>query len=107
MSTSPGKTLGRTKLTDISPKKTVEGAIGGLVSSVGAAVALWKLTSWPATPLAAAGLGVSWEGEAGEAKGGVERGMAAFVLHGQCWPLLVGGRQTKRTGRWSGVGGRM
>ncbi len=53
-----GKNLGRTKLTDISPKKTVEGAVGGLASSIGVAVALWKFTHWPATPLAAAGLGV-------------------------------------------------
>lgn len=53
-----GKTLGRTKLTDISPKKTVEGAIGGLLSSTIAAVAMWKLTAWPLTPWAAAGLGV-------------------------------------------------
>ena len=53
-----GKTLGRTKLTEISPKKTVEGAIGGLASSIVVAVALSKLTLWPATPLAAAGLGV-------------------------------------------------
>lgn len=53
-----GKSLGRTKLTDISPKKTVEGAVGGLASSVAVAVALWSLTHWPATPLAAAGFGV-------------------------------------------------
>lgn len=53
-----GKNLGRTKLTDISPKKTVEGAAGGLASSIAAAVGLWKITKWPATPLAAAGLGV-------------------------------------------------
>jgi len=53
-----GKTLGRTKLTEISPKKTVEGAVGGLASSVVVAVALSKLTQWPSTPLAAAGLGV-------------------------------------------------
>ena len=53
-----GKTLGRTKLTEISPKKTVEGAIGGLASSVVVAMAVSRLTLWPATPLAAAGLGV-------------------------------------------------
>ena len=53
-----GKSLGRTKLTEISPKKTVEGAIGGLASSIAVAVGLSKLTQWPPTPLAAAGLGV-------------------------------------------------
>ncbi len=54
-----GKALGRTKLTDISPRKTVEGAIGGLVSSVLVALGLYKVAGWPASPLAAAGLGVS------------------------------------------------
>jgi len=50
-----GKSLGRTKLTDISPKKTVEGAVGGLASSVAAALALQALlTGWPAVPVAAA-----------------------------------------------------
>ncbi|GAX81370.1 hypothetical protein CEUSTIGMA_g8801.t1 [Chlamydomonas eustigma] len=53
-----GKKLGRTKLTEISPKKTVEGALGGLISSISVAVGLWGLTQWPATPLGAAGLGV-------------------------------------------------
>ncbi len=54
-----GKNLGRTKLTDISPKKTVEGAMGGLASSVTVAILMWKLTHWPPTALSAAGLGVS------------------------------------------------
>jgi len=53
-----GKSLGRTKLTEISPKKTVEGAVGGLASSIAVALAMWKTTSWPPTPLAATGLGV-------------------------------------------------
>mmetsp|Transcript_11513 Transcript_11513/g.20417 ORF Transcript_11513/g.20417 Transcript_11513/m.20417 type:complete len:414 (+) Transcript_11513:93-1334(+) len=52
-----GKALGRTKLTDISPKKTVEGAVGGLAASVGVALGMWKVTAWPTTPLAAVGLG--------------------------------------------------
>ena len=52
-----GKNLGRTKLTDISPKKTVEGAIGGLASAVAAAIALRALFSWPGDVLAAAGYG--------------------------------------------------
>ncbi len=53
-----GKNLGRTKLTDISPKKTVEGALGGLASAVAAALALRWLFSWPGSALAAAGYGV-------------------------------------------------
>ena len=36
-----GKNLGRTKLTEISPKKTVEGALGGLASSVAVALGVW------------------------------------------------------------------
>lgn len=54
-----GKNLGRTKLTDISPKKTVEGAVGGLASAVAVAVLFWKLFSWPGSMLAAAGYAVS------------------------------------------------
>lgn len=53
-----GKNLGRTKLTDISPKKTVEGALGGLLCSIGVAMTMWKLVAWPPTPLTAAVLGV-------------------------------------------------
>jgi uncharacterized membrane protein YedE/YeeE len=53
-----GKNLGRTKLTDISPKKTVEGALGGLASAVAAALALRWLFNWPGDALAAAGYGV-------------------------------------------------
>lgn len=53
-----GKNLGRTKLTDISPKKTVEGAVGGMASAVGAALALRALTGWPGDAAAAAGYGV-------------------------------------------------
>ncbi len=53
-----GKNLGRTKLTDISPKKTVEGAVGGLASSVAAALLLWRLLGWPGSAAAAAGYAV-------------------------------------------------
>jgi len=53
-----GKSLGRTKLTDISPKKTVEGALGGLASAVAAALALRWLFNWPGDAVAAAGYGV-------------------------------------------------
>lgn len=55
-----GKNLGRTKLTDISPKKTVEGALGGLASAVAVAVLFWKVFSWPGNAFAAAGYGVSF-----------------------------------------------
>lgn len=54
-----GKNLGRTKLTDISPKKTVEGAIGGCASAIATAVLFWKVFSWPGNVLAAAGYAVS------------------------------------------------
>lgn len=53
-----GKSLGRTKLTDISPKKTVEGAAGGMAASVAVALGSWHCLAWPATPLAAVVLGV-------------------------------------------------
>ena len=52
-----GKNFGRTKLTAISPGKTVEGAVGGLLSSVAVAVGLSAAVQWPASPLAAAALG--------------------------------------------------
>jgi len=45
-----GKFLGRTQLTRISPKKTVEGAFGGLCSSILIGFAGWKLAGWPGTP---------------------------------------------------------
>ncbi len=53
-----GKNLGRTKLTDISPKKTVEGALGGLASSVAIALGSHYTVAWPPSPAAAVGLGV-------------------------------------------------
>lgn len=57
-----GKNLGRTKLTDISPKKTVEGAVGGLASAMAVSVALQQLFGWPGSAAAAAGYGVSARG---------------------------------------------
>ncbi len=54
-----GRSMGRTKLTDVSPKKTVEGAVGGLASSIGMALLLHKLVAWPAAPLEACAMGVS------------------------------------------------
>jgi CDP-diglyceride synthetase len=64
-----GKNLGRTKLTEISPKKTVEGAIGGLASAVLVAAIFWQVFGWPGSMAAAAGYGVSctqlqrWHGQ--------------------------------------------
>ena len=43
-----GKTLGRTQLISISPKKTVEGALGGLACSTAVALAFWRFLGWPA-----------------------------------------------------------
>ena len=45
-----GKTLGRTQLTAISPKKTVEGAFGGLLCSTALALGFWRVLAWPAHP---------------------------------------------------------
>ncbi|KAK9822181.1 hypothetical protein WJX81_007282 [Elliptochloris bilobata] len=53
-----GKTLGRTQLTSISPKKTVEGAFGGLLCSTAVALGFWRVLAWPAHPALAASLGV-------------------------------------------------
>ena len=43
-----GKTLGRTQLISISPKKTVEGAVGGLLCSTLVALGFWRFLGWPA-----------------------------------------------------------
>ena len=53
-----GKSMGRTKLSAISPKKTVEGALGGLLCSIATALSFWRLFQWPAHPAVAAALGV-------------------------------------------------
>jgi CDP-diglyceride synthetase len=49
-----GKQWGRTKLTEISPKKTVEGAVGGLLCSTAVAIAFCRvlrcghcMCAWP------------------------------------------------------------
>jgi phosphatidate cytidylyltransferase len=52
-----GKLLGRTQLSAASPKKTVEGAAGGAVAAVAAALAGRALTGWPAHPAVAGLLG--------------------------------------------------
>lgn len=53
-----GRAFGRTQLTSISPKKTVEGALGGLASSVLVALGFWQAFRWPLNPFVAAGLGL-------------------------------------------------
>lgn len=53
-----GRSFGRTKLHAISPKKTVEGALGGLLAASATAVAFWKLFCWPSSPALAIGLAV-------------------------------------------------
>lgn len=53
-----GKQFGRTKLHAISPKKTVEGAVGGLIAASATALAFWKLFLWPSSPFAAIALAV-------------------------------------------------
>lgn len=52
-----GKTFGRTPLTDISPKKTWEGALAGLSGCIATALVLSKLFSWPTNFLSAAAFG--------------------------------------------------
>jgi phosphatidate cytidylyltransferase len=53
-----GKFFGRTRLTDISPKKTVEGAVFGVLGSVAVATAgAWYL-NWPGSPLSGMALGL-------------------------------------------------
>jgi len=53
-----GKFFGRTRLSDISPKKTVEGAVFGVMGSVAIATAgAWYL-NWPGWPLSGVTLGI-------------------------------------------------
>lgn len=53
-----GKFFGRTRLSDISPKKTVEGAVFGVAASVAVAVVgAWYL-DWPGWPLTGIALGL-------------------------------------------------
>jgi phosphatidate cytidylyltransferase len=52
-----GRSLGRTPLSAISPKKTVEGAAGGAACAAVAALAARSCFGWPASPLVALGLG--------------------------------------------------
>ncbi|NJR52699.1 MAG: phosphatidate cytidylyltransferase [Leptolyngbyaceae cyanobacterium CSU_1_3] len=53
-----GRWIGRTRLSDISPKKTVEGAVFGVSASVGVAVlGSWYL-DWPGWPITGVTLGL-------------------------------------------------
>jgi len=54
-----GRAIGRTQLTPVSPKKTVEGALGGMASAAAAVVGMCKLTGWPAVWWGAPLLGVT------------------------------------------------
>lgn len=52
-----GRALGRTLLTQISPKKTVEGAVAGLLSALAVALGCSAATGWPGHRGAALALG--------------------------------------------------
>jgi len=51
-----GRRFGKTPLTSISPKKTVEGAFCGLLGSLACALTCDALTHWPGQPIIAVGL---------------------------------------------------
>lgn len=53
-----GRAFGRTRLSDISPKKTVEGAVFGVVASVAVAVAGSWYLDWSGWPITGAALGL-------------------------------------------------
>ncbi len=53
-----GKLFGRTRLSDISPKKTVEGAIFGVAGSIVVATAGAWFLNWPGWPLTGVALGL-------------------------------------------------
>lgn len=53
-----GKSIGRTRLSEISPKKTVEGAVFGVAGSIGVGLSgAWYL-DWPSWQIAGASLGL-------------------------------------------------
>ncbi len=53
-----GKFFGRTRLSDISPKKTVEGAVFGVAASIAVAVAGSWYLDWTGWPMTGAALGL-------------------------------------------------
>ncbi|XP_058086734.1 phosphatidate cytidylyltransferase 4, chloroplastic-like [Magnolia sinica] len=53
-----GKTFGRTPLTNISPKKTLEGAFAGLSGCIAITLLLSKIFCWPASLVSASAFGV-------------------------------------------------
>lgn len=53
-----GKFFGRTRLSDISPKKTVEGAVFGVAASIAVAVAGSWYLNWTGWPMTGAALGL-------------------------------------------------
>ncbi|MEB3210286.1 MAG: phosphatidate cytidylyltransferase [Leptolyngbyaceae bacterium] len=53
-----GKAFGRTRLSDISPKKTVEGALFGVLGSIAVGVLGALYLGWPGWPLSGAALGL-------------------------------------------------
>ena len=53
----PPSTRRPVQLTTVSPKKTVEGAAGGLLCSIAVALGLFRAAAWPDSPLSAAALG--------------------------------------------------
>lgn len=52
-----GKSLGKTQLIKVSPKKTVEGAVGGLVSSILGALLCWRMFQWPGSLVGGVAMG--------------------------------------------------
>ncbi len=53
-----GKLFGKTRLTDISPKKTVEGAVFGVIGSISVATAGSWYLGWAGAPLSGMALGL-------------------------------------------------
>jgi phosphatidate cytidylyltransferase len=52
-----GRSFGRTPLSNISPKKTVEGALFGILGSIGVAISSALVLGWPHATLSGAALG--------------------------------------------------
>jgi phosphatidate cytidylyltransferase len=84
-----GRRLGRIKLAPaVSPKKTVEGAVGGLVASVIAAIVLaWMLEpSWPSITVAGFGATISILAQAGDLAGSALKRSAGVKDSGWIFP---------------------